>query len=185
MKKLFLTVIAVVVFITTPVLSFGQQELKDEKKISYSFINEYGFDAALGNFDVTSVFVNGVCFNKTQDHLGIGVGYETQGTFNKHCIPLFVNYRHYFPTAKKIKPFVNFAVGPRMLFWTEPRWYIFDERRFVAPSVKQTYFGIGLYNTIAGGFKVNAFSLSSGIYLKSFGGNELNFGIEVKAGFTL
>jgi len=183
MKKHFLIIIAAV-FMAMPLISFGQQETStnentdDEKKISYSFINEYGIFAG-GTFGISGVFVNGIRFNKTQDLIGIGVGYEF-GEWD--YIPIFINYRHYFPGKKKLKPLINFAVGTRLTFWTEyigggcrdGHCYPYEEKDRVTP---------GLYATMAAGFKVKTFSFTSGFFLKSWK-QDFYGGVEVKVGFT-
>lgn len=67
----------VVVFLLSTItsLSFGQNN--GTPKVSYAFINEYGFyfggmvgDSGPG---FTGVFVNGVKFNKGQDLIGLGL----------------------------------------------------------------------------------------------------------------
>jgi len=99
-----------------------------------------------------------------------------------HSIPLFINYRHYFPNSKKIEPFVNFAIGPRILFWNESvRYWSWEENGFDSLGKQRT--SLGLYNTIAGGFKLKSFSFSSGIFLKTWH-DQFHVGFEVKAGFT-
>jgi len=191
MKKLFLIIIAAV-FMAMPLISFGQQETStkenpdSEKKISYSFINEYGMFLG-GTFGFTGVFVNGIRFNKTQDLIGIGVGYEAD-TRSEQSIPLFLNYRHYFSGKKKLKPLVNIGLGMRVSFWKESysypycyehNGYIYDTwywepRQRITP---------GLYATMAAGFKVKAFSFTSGFFMKSWN-DEYFGGVEVKVGFT-
>jgi len=173
MKKLF-----IIIFIITPTLIFGQEittigeNSGKEKKISYSFINEYGF--SIGSFfhsefcaEITGIFVNGIRFNKTQDEIGIGIGYEYYHSA-KQFFPFFLNYRHYFPSKKNVKPLVNIGIGARF---------------YVLPPYK--YCSTGLYNTIAAGFKVKAFSFTSGIFIKSwFIDYNYLIGGEIKAGFT-
>ena len=48
---------------------------KKDKKVSYAFIAEHGMYLGYG-IAYTDVFVNGICFNKTQDIIGVGVGAE-------------------------------------------------------------------------------------------------------------
>ena len=183
MKKILLIIFAAIL-IATPILSFGQQETSTnentEKNISYSFINEYGFFGG-GTFGFTSVFINGIRFNKTQDLIGIGIGYEADFR-SEQSLPIFVNYRHYFPAMgkkKQLQPLVNVGLGVRISFWEEwlygdPYYYYSHSRQRVTP---------GLYATVASGFKVKAFSFTSGFFMKSWN-DEYFGGVEVKVGFT-
>jgi len=187
---------------TTPLLSFGQQETqtnenaKTEKPISYSFINEYGFYTG-GTIGFTGIFVNGIKFNKTQDVIGLGIGYEIDpGPFNvryaesNQSVPIFFNYRHYFPGKRKLKPLVNIGVGMRISFWQE--WFSWNEPYYneYGGYWDIYYYGDykqrvtpGLYATMAAGFKVKALSFTSGFFMKSW--NDKYFGgVEVKIGFT-
>jgi len=152
-----------------------------DKKISYNFINEYGFFVG-GDNGFTGVFVNNMKFNRTNDLLGIGVGYEISGNSGQ-CIPLFLNYRHYFDRGKKLMPLMNIGVGTLFNFWNKDIWYSDGADGYYVNTKGN---GFGLYATIAGGFKVSAFSLSTGFFLKSSPSNHntLNGGIEVKAGYT-
>jgi hypothetical protein len=193
MKKIFLIIFAII-FLVIPFFSFGQSEtdkgenLQSESKIVYSFINEYGFSLG-GTFGFTGIFVNGIRFTKTQDLIGIGIGYEWDSQ-SEQSLPIFINYRHYFPAKRILKPLVNIGAGIRISFWDEwiswnepwfdeygnywhDRWYGYSESR-ITP---------GLYLTMAAGFKVKAFSFTSGFFLKSC---EKNFfgGVEAKVGFT-
>ena len=181
--KNFSLIIFAAILMATPMLSFGQQETSTnentEKNISYSFINEYGFSIG-GTFGFTSVFINGIRFNKTQDLIGIGIGYEADYR-SEQSLPIFVNYRHYFPAMgkkKQLQPLVNIGLGVRISFWEEWfygswGWYGYSKQR-VTP---------GLYATIASGFKVKAFSFTSGFFMKSWN-DEYFGGVEVKVGFT-
>jgi len=193
MKKFFLIVFAIV-FMAAPVLSYGQQEIqakedaKTEKQISYSFINEYGFFGG-GTFGFTGIFVNGIRFNKTQDLIGIGLGYEADFR-SEQSVPIFFNYRHYFPGKKKLQPLVNFAIGARISFWQE--WFNYCEPYYDGYGNYYDYWcggytkqrvTAGLYATIAAGFKVKALSFTSGFFLKSWN-DEYFGGVEVKVGFT-
>jgi hypothetical protein len=190
-------------------VSFGQSEIKTdvnnepEKRIVYTFINEYGFYA--GNaFGFTGVFVNGIRFTKTQDVIGIGIGYEI-GTDpyqtkyfdypyyyntveNAQHIPVFVNFRHYFPGKKAFKPLVNVAIGTRISFWKESYWnwcYIdepWNHSPYYCGEPKQRVVA-GLYATAAAGFKVKTFSFTSGLFVKSWNAKYFG-GFEMKVGFT-
>jgi hypothetical protein len=106
-----------------------------EKKISYSFINEYGFQVAMP--------------------------FEKRHFVTGDLIGVFVNYRHYFSSETNIKPLVNVALGTKINIFGEP----------------------DLYNTIAGGFKVKAFSFTAGICVETWGAGVFG-GIEIKMGFT-
>jgi hypothetical protein len=180
MKKTFLILFAIF-FLATPFLSFGQETSNNdtEKKcnISYTFINEYGFFLG-GDFGFTGIFVNGIRFNKTNDVLGIGVGYEVDSRSGQ-SIPIFVNFRHYFPAKKILKPLINVGIGTRISFWERYDYYEYSSY-YPKPKQMQT---AGLYGTIAAGFKVRAFSFTSGFFLKSWN-REYFGGVEVKVGFT-
>jgi hypothetical protein len=194
MKKNSLIIVAVL-FLTTTFVSFGQSETNTnandvpQKAISYSFINEYGTFLG-GAFGFTGVFVNGIKFNKTQDMIGIGIGYEFDSE-SEQSLPIFVNYRHYFPGKRALKPLVNIGAGLRISFWDEwihwnepyydeygnyycDHWYGYSESK-IAP---------GLYLTMAAGFKVKALSFTSGFFMKSCGAKNFFGGVEMKVGFT-
>ena len=81
-------------------------------------------------------------------------------------------------------PFLNVAAGTLFNFWNKDVSYYGDNGDYLIRYDKGN--GFGLYATIAGGFKVAAFSFSSGFFLKSSpcNSNTLNGGIEVKAGYT-
>jgi len=191
MKKLSIFVFAVLMAV--PFVSFGQNETKTtenskpEKFASYTFINEYGiyFGNTVG---FTSIFVNGVRFNKTQDVLGIGIGYEIDtypdsyhsGVDGAQNVPIFFNYRHYFQGKRALKPLVNIATGIRLNFWTQH--YYYDWWGHYSHFTEQRA-SLGFYGTVAAGFKVKALSFTSGFFLKSW--NEFFYGgMEVKVGFT-
>ena len=163
-----------------PILSFGQSENKPvdlEKKIAYSFINEYGGFLG-GQFGFTGVFVNGIRL-KSQDMFGIGVGYEID-TYSAQSIPIYFNYRHYFIGKRNFTPLVNIGVGTRISFWDE--WYGYcDPWGCYGEWVPRV--APGLYATVAGGFKVKAFSFTSGFFFKSCGNNFFG-GFEIKVGLT-
>ena len=212
MKKIALTIFAII-FLATPLLSFGQEETSTKEKfegeekcnISYTFINEYGFYAG-GTIGFTGVFVNGIRFNKTQDIIGLGLGYELDskstyseyyenGWYYKHTsdpqsIPIFVNYRHYFPGKRALKPLVNFGIGTRISFWKE--WTSWGEPYYIDDvyvydiwhnGTHEQQVGVGLYATMAAGFKVKSFSFTSGFFMKSMD-KDFFGGVEVKVGIT-
>ena len=164
MKKIIF--ILAIIFIMMPTLSFGQdtttisENIKKEKKNSYSFITEHGL--YLGwDIGYTGVFVNGICFNKTQDLIGIGVGAEYG--ISELGIPIYANYRHYFSKKWKMEPLINVAIGSR-LTCIAGTWY---------PD---------FYSTVAAGFCKKGFSFISGFYVKSIHGGFYS-GIEIKLGY--
>ena len=176
MKNIILIILTIILTLN-PVLSFSQEMENPEKqkKISYAFINEYGFsfNAPYPFFmAINSVFVNGIRFNKTQDELGIGIGYDCY--FIMQTFPIFANYRHYFPSKKSIKPHINIGLGTQLSFYRghEP-W----------EDNKLQCYG-GLYATFATGFKIKAFSFSVGGFAKSIDKESYFGGAEVKMGFT-
>jgi len=213
MKKITLIVFAII-FLATPLLSFGQEETKIKEKsesdqkcsISYTFINEYGLYAG-GAIGFTGIFVNGIRFNKTQDVIGLGLGYEvdSRSTYSNYyengywhnkqsdspqSIPIFVNYRHYFPGKRALKPLVNIGLGTRISFWKEwtgwnVPYYIDDVYMYDIwySGNKEQQVRAGLYATMAAGFKVKVFSFTSGFFMKSMG-KDFFGGVEVKVGIT-
>ena len=161
--------IFVVILTILPVLGFGQgtiatsENSEKDKKVSYSFITEHGMYMWWVGY--AGVFVNGICFNKTQDLAGIGIGLEYD-IASGASYPIFVNYRHYFPTKTKLEPLINIAVGTRLCGVYS--WQ---------PSM------LGLYTTIASGFRVKSFSFSSGLFVKSLN-SDFFAGFEIKLGYT-
>jgi hypothetical protein len=147
-----------------------------EKKIKYNFINEYG--GFFGkNAGFTGVFINGISINNN-DVIGIGVGYGlNSATFQE--VPLFLNYRHYFDLGRKLVPCINVAAGVAFHFWDD--WFYTDD--YYGNYVNMH--GVGLYSTIAGGFRVKAFSFTGGFFFRTFPTDKsFNGGIEVKVGYT-
>ena len=122
MKKNILRTVAVVLvalFCGISTLSAQQQQ---EKKVAYSFINEYGF--FLGrHVGWTGVFVNGVAINQN-DLIGIGIGYGLN-TGSHQEMPLYLNYRHYFDRGRTLKPCINVAAGVGLHFWEELLFQIY------------------------------------------------------------
>lgn len=150
------------------------------KKVQYNFINEYG--GFFGkNVGFTGVFINGVILNNL-DAIGLGVGYGINtATFQE--VPLFVNYRHYFDRGRKLMPCINVALGASFHFW-EDQIYWYDEHGYYNYDYINKH-GVGLYGTVAGGFRVKAFSFTGGFFFRTFpSDNSFNGGIEVKAGYT-
>jgi len=93
-----------------------------------------------------------------------------------------VNYRHYFPGKKTLKPLVNIGLGARINFWKEYYYYYYDCWDCYYPGNSQRV-GAGIYSTFAAGFKFKAFSFTSGFFLKSWR-NDVFGGVEVKVGYT-
>jgi|GEM_PF-577380 len=195
MKKNLLIIFAAILM-AMPAISFGQQETSTKENtekacnISYSFINEYGFYGG-GTFGFTGIFVNGIRFNKTQDLIGIGIGYELDFR-SEQSLPIFFNYRHYFPGRgkKNLQPLVNIGIGMRISFWQQwtywcDPWYndyggYWDSYCYSYSTQRVTP---GLYATMAAGFKYKMLSFTSGFFMKSWN-NEYFGGIEAKVGFT-
>jgi len=171
MNKIRFLIIFTTIFIIMPTLSFGQDTIiigensQKGKIILYSFITEHGGYIG-GDIGYTGVFVNGIRLSKTQDEIGIGVGVE-YGIAGPLNIPIYLNYRHYFSSKRNSQPFLNFAAGTRLsLLYLEK------------PCI------LGLYSTVTTGFRVKAFSFSSGFYVKSIGFDFFFVGFEIKLGCT-
>ena len=163
--------------------SLNAQE-QQEKKIAYNFINEYGFFIGK-QIGWTGVFVNGISI-KQNDNIGIGIGYGlNSGSFQE--VPIFLNYRHYFDRGRKLKPLINIAAGAALHFWTEERSVpIYDGHGYVYHDyIEENKHGVGVYATIAGGFRVKALSFTGGFFFRTFP-NVKGFsgGIEAKVGYT-
>ena len=177
----FWAVLSIVFLCGLGVLSAQEQQ---EKKIAYNFINEYGFFVGK-QIGWTGVFVNGISI-KQNDNIGIGVGYGLNtGTFQE--IPLFLNYRHYFDRGRKLKPLINVAAGADLHFWTnEYSLPVYNEYGIAYYDyIEENKHGVGMYATIAGGFRVKALSFTGGFFFRTFP-NEKGFsgGIEAKIGYT-
>ena len=182
--KNILLLIFTTLFVALPATSFGQDVTNSEKnkKISYAFINEYGGsyelpigDASTFGGEIVGVFVNGIRFNKTQDEIGIGIG--TEFLFIAQAFPIFFNYRHCFPSKKKVIPLINIAVGTRLSRWADHHPDLVSEPPVV--------WAAGLYSTIAGGFRVKSFSFTAGVLLKSLEfKSDYITGVEIKMGLA-
>ncbi|MBP5495841.1 MAG: hypothetical protein J6X98_01545 [Bacteroidales bacterium] len=163
--------------------SLSAQE-QQEKKVAYNFINEYGFFIGK-NVGWTGVFVNGIAI-KQYDLIGLGVGYGINtGSFQE--VPLFLNYRHYFERGRKLKPLINVAAGVGFHFWTDEHTeYVYQDGYIVDyQDVEESRHGVGLYATIAGGFRVKALSFTGGFFFRTFPREPgFNGGIEAKIGYT-
>ena len=172
-----------------PIFGFGQdkstsnESTEKEKKISYAFSYESGF--YVGKFfdwgftkGITGVFVNGIRFNKTQNEIGFGIGYDILNIDYESIMffPVYFNYRHYFSSKGKVKPLINVGIGTQ---------FYFDERYGRNPKIECIS---GLYSTVAAGFNVKYFTFTAGLFIKSCEWNydfgDYNAGVEIKAGFT-
>jgi hypothetical protein len=180
MKKIRILVIS---FLLISALSVSAQK----ETMTYSFINEYGFffggSSIASTAGLSGVFINGVSIND-QNFIGIGLGYETDD-LSYQSIPIFLNFRHVFPSAKILKPLVNFAFGTRFSYWSESPIIGYDPIYYnpiYGDEVQKHAFGI--YSTVAAGFNVNAFSFTSGLFFRTVGKNYFS-GIEVKCGFKM
>lgn len=191
-KNVFVTTLLAVLLLASQSL-FAQsagQTPQPEKRLSYNMINEYGFFLG-GNIGFNGIFVNSLKFNRTNDLLGIGVGYSID-IDNGQGVPLFLNYRHYFDRPRALKPLINIAAGTTFNFWNYYDWddgiyydEINDEYYHGGPIPVKGH-GFGLYATIASGFKVKAFSFTAGFFIRTSPryNNDINGGIDVKVGYT-
>ena len=123
----------------------------------------------------------------TVEAAGVGYGLNS-GSLQE--VPIFLNYRHYFDRGRRVKPLINIAAGVALHFWSEEYSvrdpYNTDPWGYpIYNYVEENKHGIGVYGTIAGGFRVRAFSFTGGFFFrtvpnaKGFGG-----GIEAKVGYT-
>ena len=186
MKNNVLTAIAVLgITLFCGLGTLSAQEQQQEKKVAYTFINEYGFFIGK-NVGWTGVFINGVSI-KQNDVIGIGLGYGLN-TASFQEVPLFVNYRHYFDRGKRLKPLINVAAGVGFHFWTEDVAYpVYNQYGYVDyyDYVDESSSGVGLYATISGGFRVKALSFTGGFFFRTFPQKPgFNGGIEAKIGYT-
>lgn len=186
MKKSILLLLSVLFFFnlstaraTTPPNSVINNTIQQEtpaNNLNYNLIMEFG--PYLGNsIGFSGIAVNGISF-KNINLLGIGVGFEWD-IHEEYCIPLYVNFRHYFPKKNKITPLVNIGLGTRLLIES---YYDYDVDTN-EEIYKSQYNGCGLYTTISAGFKAGAFSFNSGFFIKT-GSVGLTGGIDVRCGFT-
>ena len=95
-----------------------------------------------------------------------------------------------FINGISIKQNNTIGIGVGFHFWTN-EYSIYDPNE-LDPWGNPTYnyyeenkHGIGLYSTIAGGFRVKAFSFTGGFFFRTFPNEEgFNGGIEAKVGYT-
>lgn len=184
MKKNILRNVAVLFLALFCGLSTLSAQEQQEKKVTYNFINEYGFFVGK-NIGMTGVFINGIAI-KQNNLLGIGVGYGlNSGSYQE--VPIFLNYRHYFDRGRTLKPCINLAAGAGFHFWSEevrvPYTNENGYQSFYWEDVNKH--GIGLYATVAGGFRVKAFSFTGGFFFRTFPRDKsFSGGIEAKVGYT-
>jgi len=163
MKKLVLLSLLVVLTIT-PILVSAQN---DNNKGRFSVINEYGPFFGKNTIGFAGTFITGYTLPNLQDMFGIGVGYEV-GAEIEQGLPIFLNYRHIFNPSKPFTPIVNVAMGTR----------------YCIPSYG-TESALGYYMTVGSGFQANLFSLSGGLFFKSYGTKDFYLGLEIKFGYKL
>lgn len=183
MKKILFPVIVMMAVLMAGQPAFAQgNEPDQEKKVAYNLINEYGFFVG-GMNGVNGVFVNGVRVNN--EVVGIGLGYSLDVEVGQ-SVPMFLNYRHYFNSPRKLKPLLNVALGTSLYFWNNSYFTYTDPNSYEMEEHMENYHKFGLYATLASGFKVKAFSFTAGFFMKTdprmnqrFGG-----GIDVKVGYT-
>lgn len=184
MKNNALKTLAVLCFAIICGLGSLSAQEQQEKKVAYNFINEYGFFVGK-RVGWTGVFINGITI-KENDAIGLGVGYGlNNATFQE--VPIFLNYRHYFDRGRKLKPLINAAAGIGLHFWDQDvlvpytNDYGYQSTYWDTESRK----GVGLYATIAGGFRVKALSFTGGFFFRTFPSEKgFNGGIEAKVGYT-
>jgi len=182
-KNVLKTILVMSVAVFCGLGSLSAQEQQD-KKIAYTFINEYGFFIGK-NVGWTGVFINGISI-KQNDVLGIGLGYGLN-TASFQEVPIFLNYRHYFDMGKKLKPLINVAAGVGLHFWTDEITVpVYSPSGYVSYDyVEENNHGVGLYATISGGFRVKALSFTGGFFFRTFPSQPgFNGGIEAKVGYT-
>jgi len=163
MKKLVLLSLFVVLTIA-PILVSAQN---DNNKGRFSVINEYGPFFGKNTIGFAGTFISGYTLPNLQDMIGLGVAYEA-GTGIEQGLPIFINYRHIFNPTKPFTPIVNVAVGTR----------------YCIPSYG-TESAMGYYMTVGSGFQANLFSLSGGLFFKSYGTKDFYIGLEIKFGYKL
>lgn len=182
-KNILRTIVGILVVLLCGISTLSAQE-QQEKKVTYNFINEYGFFVGR-QVGWSGVFVNGIAIQQT-DLIGLGIGYGLNtGTFQE--MPIFLNYRHYFDRGKRLKPCINVAAGVGLHFWEEdvmvPQTNEYGYQYYDWDTENHT--GVGLYATIAGGFKVKALSFTGGFFFRTFpNNNRFSGGIEAKIGYT-
>lgn len=172
-------------------------ESNENKKLSYSIFNEYGYyfspmsmplhdtydGSILAGFATT--MVNNLTLNKNM-HFGFGLGFEfdSEGGMNA---PLFFNFRNYFGKSdSKFRPMINAAMGMRICYGEERRYvYTWNEYYGVWDSyvINKNVTKMGVYATFGGGFRAGAFSFHAAYFLKS-GVNTFSMGLEMKVGLV-
>ena len=137
--------------------ALSAQENDTKETIKYSNVTEFGVTAASPRgVSLEATTAHGVSVNK-KHHFGLGMGiglcYRKGGfitdvfgpgystTNAKVYMPIFFNYRYYFKPDKTFSPHINVSVGGLAM----------DDD------------GYGICSSITAGFKVSAFSFSSGL----------------------
>jgi len=144
MKKIRLFLLAILA-VSVHFVALSQESTTTVK---YSNITEGGFFGSPKHFSCELTTVNGIIINN-QHQIGIGVGFGGPIDDGLSC-PIFANYRYRFQTSTKyLKPHINVAVGALLL----------EEN-------------VGLYSTLGAGFKVGAFSLTSGLFFQMYESTE-------------
>lgn len=154
----------------------GKAQTEETKDLRYGLIAEFGMYGGYKNFGATAIFVNNIVI-KEKFVAGIGLGMEME-IADAYSIPMFFNFRYYLPSKSKknFQPLINAALGMRLCMQD---FYHYDEYGREEISVD---FYPGLYATLTTGFKVKAFSFTTGLFFKT--GDWFYGGVEVKCGFT-
>ena len=163
----------------------AQTSTSESKDLRYGLIAEFGPYFGYQNFGGTSIFVNNIVL-KEKFLFGLGVGMEVE-TADNFAIPLFFNFRHYFPSrpGKSLRPLVNIALGTRICVKEDYRDVMYINEWGDVYYLTESY-GTkalpGFYSTVATGFKAGFFTFTAGMYFKT--GDIFSAGAEVKCGFT-
>jgi hypothetical protein len=162
MKKIVLLTLLAVLTLTPALIS-----AQNDNNGRFSVINEYGPFFGQNTIGFTGTFVAGYTLPNQQEMFGLGVGYEAGVDINQG-IPMFLNFRHIFKPNKTFSPIVNVAIGTRYCI---PNYYNNSDW--------------GYYMTVGSGFQANLFSLSGGLFFKSYGTSDFFIGLELKVGYKL
>lgn len=155
----------------------GKAQTEPIKDLRYGLIAEFGMYGGYQNFGGTAIFVNNMVI-KEKFLVGLGLGMEME-TADQYTIPMYFNFRYYLPSkpGKNFRPLINAALGMRLCM---QNYHYYDNWGMSTYSGVEIYHGI--YSTLATGFKVNAFSFTTGLFFKT--GNSFSGGVEVKCGIT-
>lgn len=147
----------------------------------YRFFYEYGtfigstYDS--GDLGFSCVLVNGLQI-KNAHFFGLGLGYENGFFTIGRGIPMFLDYRHIFDRGHPVKMFINTAMGMRVAFWDQNRYYFYG---YDSEQVSDT--GLGSHLSLGAGLIYHAFSFSSSFFHRTRPGDYL-IGFELKVGYT-